>query len=270
MWQIVHLLRFMKKILWVAGLMLALLTACDSEAGQQTVTGNGVLTTVTRDSETFSKVETTGDITVMYLKGSTPSVKITCDENLADYIETSVNGNQMSVKAKSGVVLTSKNLIRVLITSPSLNTIDLLGSGIVSADEMTGQNISVTINGTGRLSVKNMTTANLDLKVYGKSSVAIGGVFTNITSYVKGDGNVVLTGTNAQTHTLTMEGKGAVKCYDLKSTNAKVVQTGACTAELSVANKLDVDAAQGAYLYYKGSPTITANLHNSAKMIESN
>lgn len=260
----------MKKSACLAFALMALvLWSCESESDQQTVTGNGVAKTETRESESFSKVETSGDVTVHYLKGSTPSVKISCDENLLEYIETSISGDVMSVKPKAGVVLNSKNVIRVTITSKSLTTIDLLGSGIVSADYMTGQNVDVTINGSGKLTIGNISTTNLNLSVSGTANVALGGVMTNITSRIEGSGKMILSGTNTK-HNLTIVGTGVAQCYDLKSINADVVLTGAAKAELSVSKSLSVNAAQGGTVYYKGSPSITENLHGSGSLVNAN
>lgn len=270
MWQIVHFLSFMKKSIYLAfALMAIFLWSCDSESEQQTVTGNGVPKTETRESQPFSKVETSGDMTVHYLKGSTPSVKISCDENLLEYIETTIAGDMISVKPKAGVILNSKNVIRVTITSKSLTNIDLLGSGFVSADEMTGQNVDVKVNGSGKLTIGNITASNLNISVSGTANVALGGVMTNITSKIDGSGKMILSGTNTK-HNLTIIGTGVAQCYDLKSITTDVVLTGAAKAELSVSKTLSVNAAQGGTVYYKGSPSITENLHGSGLLVNAN
>lgn len=259
----------MKQFLIAVAGSLCLLCSCESETGQQTVTGNGVVETEIRKSESFSQVETSGDVTVHYLKGTTPSVKVSCDGNLLEYVETSVSDKVMSVKPKSGIVLNSKNVIRVTVTSPSLTSVDLLGSGIVSADAMTGENVDVTINGTGQLTVGNVSTTNLNLTVYGNANVAMGGVFNNITTSINGNGNVELSGTNTK-HILTIAGAGKANCYDLKTSNAEIVLTGAAKTEVSVSKSLSVDAAKGGTVYYKGNPSITQNLHDSGQLVDAN
>ena len=101
----------MKKLLF---LLLALVTI-KSFAAWETVTGNGVMKTESRDVKGYTGIALQGSMNVQLSYGNTSTITVEADENLLPYIETFVENGNLVIRAKNKVNLKSKgNLTRVL------------------------------------------------------------------------------------------------------------------------------------------------------------
>lgn len=160
------------KLLTLAGfgLVLLLLSGCHW-VGEK---GNGNITTETRSISDFSALETDGAFTVTWTPGP-PSLKITTDENLHDYIRTSVSGDRLRVDWIK--TLKGTRGIKVAISSRALVRTELNGAVKLEATDLSGREFYLEANGASRITLKGNVNA-LSGEMNGASKLIAGALET--------------------------------------------------------------------------------------------
>ena len=207
-----------------------ILAGCETD--QQTVTGNGKVVIETREIAPFNHIEVEGNYMVVYKKGTATSLTVNADENLQPLIETVVDGQTLKVKNKRGYVLAGSSTIIVRVSSPAVSGLSMLGSGLLSADTLTGTNLTTYLNGSGSLAVRHAKGDKMEAKLLGSGKQELGGKTTS--------------------STFSIEGSGTVEAYPLASSQATVNITGSATCYVWVDNSLSVRIDGSGKVLYKG------------------
>ncbi|MFT3740678.1 MAG: head GIN domain-containing protein [Breznakibacter sp.] len=218
--------------LWLTALGICGLNSCSAD--QQKVTGNGNVMSENRTVDVFNKIEAEGGFMVVYKKSSIPSIVVKADENLLPFIETIADGGTLTIKSRNGYLLQSSYKINVTVSSPSVSDLSLLGSGLLSADTLTGNLMDVSLNGSGRVAVR-----------YAKGD--------KLMASLRGVGTLEFGGRVANAH-LSVEGSGTVSAYSLTADQASVRITGSGTCYVWVDGLLNVRIDGNGRVLYKGAP----------------
>ncbi len=210
------------------------------------MSGNGTTGTETRAISGFSGVETHGDIDLVVSEGSF-NVKVEADQNLLQYIETTVENGHLVVGFQRGISIRDINTAKVYVTAPELNDFETHGSG--------------NINSQGKISDKNKMTVN----VSGSGDIELQLDCPVIITETHGSGNFSIGGEIKNVST-TVSGSGDVKLSDLKAESVKVSIHGSGNTELFASESLDVDIFGSGDVHYKGSPKISSSIHGSGEL----
>src|SRR5687767_1504085 len=126
----------MKKIVLLFLPATLFFASCDFIRGER-VRGNGNVITQDRSVGSFAGVHSHGFFDVHVSSGPTQSVKIEAEDNLQEYIETSIEGNTLRIDTRDGYSLRPKRDVNVYITSPNYDMVRLSGSGdIISQNQI--------------------------------------------------------------------------------------------------------------------------------------
>ena len=122
----------MNKMKFIPGILLtcALITSCD-EMWHHCIEGNGHPSTKTRTLSAFTQIEVNGDFKVLVDTGSSSGAIVKADENLQERIITYVTGDKLIIESRNGDCLNSSHPIEINVVTPSVNIIELNGSGSV-------------------------------------------------------------------------------------------------------------------------------------------
>ena len=112
------------------------------------VKGNGDIRTETREVQNFTTLAADGGFQVTWTTGA-PSLSITTDENLMEYIRTKVSGDRLMIQWTKP--LHSKRGVKVNIASQSLRGAELNGAVRLNATRVTGQDFFLEANGATRV-----------------------------------------------------------------------------------------------------------------------
>jgi len=136
----------MNKLIYMPGLVLAcsMFTSCE-DMWNHCKEGNGQISTETRTLSAFTRIEVNGDFKVLVDTGSFSVAVIEADENLQEQIITHVSGDKLVIETKNGDCLNPSHPIEISITTPSLNTIELNGSGNVYCYGLTTENLFLRV-----------------------------------------------------------------------------------------------------------------------------
>ncbi len=176
------------------------------------VSGSGNVTTEKRDVTDFQEIEVGGVFEVEVTAQKDFSVEIEADDNLLPLIKTEVSGGVLRLETEKGI--STKNPIRVRISAPNIENLD--------------------ISGASKVSLANLKNENLQIDSSGASKIIVAGETENLT--------------------VDVSGASKIDAENLKSENASIDASGASKVSVFVANELKSDASGASSIIYSGSP----------------
>jgi hypothetical protein len=171
-----------------------------SSCGPDCEDGNGAFVKQTRTVSNFTSVESNGDFEVIIYPGEESGVKVEADENLLDLIITRVSGGELIIEPRRGFCIRSSENIRVTITVPDLNEIDLNGSGTVWCDSLSTSTFKAELDGSGSIRCISLMVPTLDIEINGSGTLEAEGIFNVVNNEINGSGEVILSGESSTTY----------------------------------------------------------------------
>jgi hypothetical protein len=240
----------MTKLNWKTPLLLltfpTLLFSCRNFFGKR-VHGNGNITTQDRPVNEFKDIEVGGAAKVYVSQGDQHTVKVEVDENLQQFVEVFQEGNKVIVREKSGFNLAPTGDLRIYVTSPVYNNIDVSGAcDIIGQTPINSpENLSMNISGAG------------DMKMEVNAP--------HISAEVSGSGNIDLKG-ETKSADLTLTGAGHAHCFELKSENTKIEISGAGSAQVYASVRLDAEVSGAGSVDYKGGAAVDQHVSGAGSV----
>jgi Putative auto-transporter adhesin, head GIN domain len=225
----------MKKLLLLLIVIAFATPSCRYMLGKR-IKGNGNIKTEEHNVSSFKNVEVSGAIELFVAQGDLKPVKIETDENLLQYIEVLQEGNKIIVQSRSGINLKPTSKVKVYVTSPVYNNIDVSGAS--------------NINGLNKI----INTERMKMEVSGAGDINMDVNAPSITAEVSGAGTVNLKG-ETKTFDLILTGAAKGHCFELLSENTKVDISGAGEADIYASIKLDAEVSGAGSVSYKGAAT---------------
>lgn len=224
----------------VAAIVLATLTAC-----APFVTA-GETRTEDRDISDASSVvlRTGGNVDIRL--GDEPSLTVTGGENVLERLTTEVEGDRLVIAIRRGPLLVGDRDLRIDVTLTSLDSVEINGSGAVTAEFGDAEDVSMQISGSGDIEADDLDA----------STVRAG---------VSGSGNVDLSG---RTDSLVVEvsGSGDIDAAELEAETAQVVVSGSGNVHVNASDELDVTISGSGDVRYSGRPQVRSSVSGSGDL----
>lgn len=251
---------------YLIALFLLPAVACSSIAIGNTVRGSGNITTRDYDVRDFSRVTLEGIGDVYITQGNTESLSVETDENIFQYLEIRVSGNDLILGTKPIVNLIPSVSIIFRLTVKDLNGITLAGSGSIYSDPIQTSGMQVTVAGSGEIEVKGLRGTDLSINLPGSGSITIEQIAVpTIDTSVNGSGNITLDG-KADRQTINVNGSGKYSADDLETTSARITIAGSGHVTLWVKDQLDISVNGSGDVAYYGRPAINQSGNGSGKV----
>lgn len=169
--------------------MLAALTGCYFDG--PCIDGVGPLVNDIREIEGFTAVTNTGSFEVQVFRSDTFGVEVEAQENLLRVIETYVSGNSLIIKTKAGTCIGPASPVKVYVSIPFIEALELSGSGRVALDVAAGEFFECANTGSGFLSVDTVMAAALVVGNSGSGNIFVNESFVDEISLVQsGSGTI--------------------------------------------------------------------------------
>jgi len=210
--------------------ILALLTFISSCSKEEVIIGSGNLTTETRATSHFSKVNSEGVFEVTITQGPSQTLEITADNNILNQVKTRVVNDELHLYLDDNYNYRDLT-IQVDIIATNLNSLVNSGVGNIYANE---------VNDNGTFTIDNSGTGD----------ILIGGSAPNL--------NII------------NEGSGDILAFDFYVEHCSVEIEGSGSVETSCSETLTVDIAGSGDVYYKGIPSIDTTISGSGNIVNSN
>ncbi len=233
------------------GIVLVFLSSCEntSSSSSDSIKGSNTLTTEVRSVASFQGVIFNPAGIVNLTSGATQRVSITVNENLMEYITTTVSGGQLMIDVAPGVQIRDLNL-----------TVDLTMTDLESLE----------MNGAGNFYGKNLfqvDAAVLNLKGAGNITLEIEA--DELRSFLTGAGRITLSGA-ATIHNIEIPGAGRLQAFGLSTGTTVVSLSGSGKAEVLATQLLNVKITGTGNVHYRGYPSITVEITGSGSLIDDN
>ena len=204
----------------MAGLLV--LTGCS------VVSGSGQVESETRQVSGFTGVELSGTGEVTIEQGDTESLTIEADDNVLPVLTSDVQDSVLQLGTKPRTTVQTGNPIRYRVTLKDLTSIELSGSGSVSAADLRVNALRVDISGSGT---------------------------TNLAG-------------SADQQELEVSGSGRYGAAELSSKSATIAISGSGKATMAVSDQLRVDISGSGTVTYSGDPQIDQSISGSGRLVK--
>ena len=225
--------------------MLGLLTfsACNKE---RNIKGNGTIISEERTVTEFDRIEVSGSADVFISNGSDYSVIVETDSNILPLIETEVHGAELEIGIKKNTSIRKTSGIKVYVTTPTLNGVEVSGSGNISSDDsFTSSSFDIDVSGSGDLDFQDIITDYLIVDISGSGDVD------------------VASSENTENHKIDISGSGDVNLLNMPTTHSNIKISGSGSGIVNVSNSLHVKISGSGDIRYAGTPTITTDITGS-------
>ena len=209
--------------------------------GINTVQGSGTLVTEERPVSDFERIELSAIGKLVIEVGSEEALVIEAEDNLLEYIETTVRGDTLEIGSREGANLQPTEPVIYNLTVKSLDSISVSGLGNVVVPEFEATLFSVNISGAGDVNLDSLIAEQLDVSVSGLGSVGID------TGHV-----------NAQT--IDISGSGDYNGRNLESQTTDIQVSGLGSATLWATQDLRVNISGSGSVHYAGDPNVDSDI----------
>jgi hypothetical protein len=211
-------------------------------AFNKAIEGNGNVITKNFPISDYDKIEIEGNMEFDYTQSNTtPTLEITLDENLFDYLDIYVKKSTLRIVRKKGIDNLSihPTTYKIITNSSTLQKLDKAGSGTFNFVSPLKTNV-LAIHSTG------------SGKVICKNEMNVGNLHINTT----GSGSIVLRG-EVDRANINLAGSGHVGTHECRVNSLDCNIAGSGKIEVWVVNHLSCNIAGSGDLIYKGDPQIS-------------
>ena len=207
--------------------------------------GDGDIVSEERLGGAFYEIEADGSYNVIVEKGPT-AVIVTTDDNLQRYIETTISGGKLTIETSNETCIDFSEETKVLIRTPDLKGITLLGSGNIEANGFNSvQNFNVSQVGTGNIRLSGLiVNSEIEVNLVGSGNIWMNGKALNAKYKLSGSGTIEAESFPVQYCTINLSGSGNIHTY--------------------VHDLLNILLSGSGNVYYYGNPE-EVNEHNVGK-----
>jgi hypothetical protein len=217
---------------------IMLFSSCDE------MIGSGRIVKETREVNSFDAIESSGAFHIYLSQGDEESLVLEADDNLMQYIETSVRGGKLYLETQG--IGFSRAILRAHITVRDLEAIKASG-----AVKITGET-PIDFN---RLKISVGGAADIDLEVFGDLMEV----------KVNGAGKIYLTG-EVEKMGIKLSGASKLKAETLYTRFMDVDISGAGSANVNVEEILDAKISGAGKVNYIGDPKVHSKISGAGKV----
>ncbi len=236
------------------GIPLALVLALSLAGCENTywscLRGNGILEEETRELQEFNGVVTEGDFELFYVPDTSYAVVIESDQNLIPYIRTRMSGKTLIVDNGTRKCLRSEYPIRITVYAPEIRLMSLVGSGMISAESVYGDELRLELEGSGYIDLRGIDVLDLEVLITGSGDVTLWGTSKLAEYTITGSGTISAQNLVSEICTSEISGSGEIYCLATQKLNAFISGSGT--------------------IYYRGDPSVTTYISGTGSVISIN
>jgi len=209
--------------------------------------GSNVLVSEERQVSGFNRVDMAGIGFLVIEFGDSEALTIEAEDNLIDYIQTEVVGQELVIKFEEGRNYQPTETIRFYLTVVELDELVVSGLSEVELPEIEVTDFTIEISGGGEVDMDRLDAKLFEVNVKGLGSLTID------------SGTVVR-------QEISISGGGRYSARRLESQDADVDISGLGAATVRVSDTLTVNISGGGNVEYYGDPTVDSNISGIGKV----
>ena len=196
------------------------------------------------DLEDFDQIEISGKFDLRILQDDNYSVELRGPEEAKKNYRIERTGETLIIDYERGrdfkwedweVKGLSVDEMEIIITLPSLESIEAQGLGTIRFEEFSGNDLDIEARGPVKIRGE-INVQDLDIKLTGKSEADLSGKAHNLNA--------------------TVEFASRLRAYDLETQDAFVEVNGASSAKVNVQGTLEMEEGVASDVDYRGNPDV--------------
>jgi predicted small secreted protein len=217
----------------------ATLSSCNFDISMGQIDGNGNVVTEERPVSDFTKVKGSAGIDVFLTEGTENKVVVEADENLMEFIETTVEGGKLRIRSSRNNNIGRAKAKKVHVTYVSLTSIeassgaDVIGNSVIKSET---------------LNLDSSSGADLELEILSKE------VFAETSS----GSDMKLSG-KATTLRAKASSGSDLDAKELLVANCNADASSGADIKVNVKERLSAEASSGGDVHYYGDPAAVTN-----------
>jgi hypothetical protein len=191
----------------------------------------------------FDRIQVDGPYRVTVATGAASSAVATGSRQAIDRVHVDVQGSTLRVRpnpsAWGGNPDEADIPVSVHLTTRSLQSARVNGSGDLTIDKVKGLRFDTGVSGSGRLTVQSAQADSLLLTLLGSGTIQVGGKAKSVRAKIHGSGNLEAEKLTANDADIVADTAGTIKLGVLRSASitanssgeVEVIGTTACTVK---------------------------------------
>lgn len=254
-------------IQFLAILLLAGLSSCDTSVNVNCVQGDGARVSETRDLDGYTSIALNLDADVYITEASDFALTITAQKNIIDEITTEVLGEVLEIN--NARCLRQEKTVRIDIALPTLTGLEVDGSGDVYGESsFTANELDIWVKGSGGIELAAITDKT-QIELGGSGNVFLDLQTNVLLSKVKGTGDLHMAGT-ANYHNGDVNASGNLNAFDFITDHTDLIMQGVGDANVYADSVLTVDILGSGNVNYKGTPSVSVKISGTGEVKDVN
>jgi Putative auto-transporter adhesin, head GIN domain len=191
--------------LLIPGLLAGCLIETSSSCSFMGISGSGHLQTESRTVAEFKRISAAGSMDVVANIGTPQKIEVTADDNLLQYVTTTVKDGTLEIAMKSGNYHFSKGF-KITVTTPELEKVSIAGSSDVEVSGLQGSRFTASIAGSGDLHAS--------------------GHVDTLEASVAGSGDLKLADLESRDAKIHIQGSGDARVHATQTLDVKIAGSG--------------------------------------------
>ena len=212
----------------------------------EVIHGDGNVVSQQRNVSSFNAIDAGGAVEVHLVQGPA-GVKVSADANLQEFVEVFSDGDVLVIQYKENTSLEPSSDIKIYVSAPYLNNIDVSGASRIIADGpyTATTALGLTASGASKITM-NLNVPNLDVDISGASHVDLQGKATDVKA--------------------AASGSSELRALELIAETADIDVSGASDAEITANSKMKIEASGASSVSYKGNAAVAQNVSGAGSV----
>jgi hypothetical protein len=212
------------------GIMIGLGALAGCDAPQLSINGHsGVpLAQLSLAGRTVHEITLLGPDTVNVVHGATLDIQVTGDPQAVAALRFVLSEGKLGIGRASNAEMGS-GIATVTVTDPAVDHLVMAGSGAMTADQLTGESVGITIGGSGRITAARIAAKQLAVDVLGSGTFTGSGTADTLAMTLAGSGKVDMAQLKAGDTAIDVAGSGSGTVASDGRVTGSVVGSGVFT-----------------------------------------
>jgi hypothetical protein len=183
----------------------------------------------------FDKIRVVGASRVIIETGRATTVRAVAERDALDLLSVESLDRTLTIQPIGGTVAIDARAlakqVTIYITTPSLSTAKLNGSGAISIATLRGIQADVSLTGSGQISIAKVMADSLNARLSGSGTLTLAGKALKVDANIKGSGSIAASSLNVADLKLMAASSGTIGMS--ASRTAMVTATGSGTVAIT-------------------------------------
>jgi len=208
--------------------------SADAQEGETDPGSSRGTTQRSYDVGPFEGVALAGAQNVVVTVGGAPSVRAEGDAETIERMEIKVKDGTLRVGMKPGVRWSmnwsrGRQPVTVYVTTPTLGSAAIAGSGDMTVDRVEGDSFAGSIAGSGDLEIGTLRVGEANFSIAGSGDIRARGTAGRIKASIAGSGDVDLAGLESRQADVNIVGSGNVRARATETADVTIMGSGDVT-----------------------------------------